>query len=150
MADDPTPWIEQLHASSQRMAEEVAGLRPDGPTACTEWTVGQLLSHLGSQAEILTLFLDAGLSGTEAPGPDAFAPIWDAWNAKPSDVQVADGLAADRALLEGEIGAPAQIVEGMACHAALLFESSSARIYQPADFRLALDQAGDSTGRSIA
>ena len=46
-----------------------------------EWTIADVASHLGSQAEIFGSFLDAGLAGDEPPGGDSFPPIWDKWNA---------------------------------------------------------------------
>jgi uncharacterized protein (TIGR03083 family) len=64
-----------------------------------EWTVADVLSHLGSSAVIMQARLDAGLTGDDLA--DDFAQgVWDEWNAKTPDAQVADALAADRALLE--------------------------------------------------
>jgi len=59
-----------------------------------------VLSHLGSQAEIFGLILQAGLAGQEAPGREQFPPIWDTWNAKNPQAQATDGLRADQATLE--------------------------------------------------
>ena len=56
--------------------------------------------HLGSQAEIFGLFLDAGLTGQEPPGREEFMPIWDSWNAKDPQAQASDALRADQATLE--------------------------------------------------
>jgi uncharacterized protein (TIGR03083 family) len=61
----------------------------------SEWSIAQVLSHIGSQAEIFGLFLDAGLSEHDPPGPDAFPPIWETWNAKSPQDQAADALRAD-------------------------------------------------------
>ena len=47
-----------------------------------EWSIGQVLSHLGSQSEIFELFLDEVLAGRPAPSGEVFPPIWDVWNAK--------------------------------------------------------------------
>ena len=64
----------------------------------SEWTIAQVMSHLGSGAVILQRRLDDQLSGTSTP--DDFAPaIWDVWNAKTPRAQVDDGLAADSAFL---------------------------------------------------
>jgi uncharacterized protein (TIGR03083 family) len=63
----------------------VSGLGADAiqaPSYDTEWSIGQVLSHLGSQAEIFDLFLEAGLAGEDTPGSEVFQPIWDRWNAK--------------------------------------------------------------------
>jgi hypothetical protein len=58
-----------------------------------------VLSHLGSAAVIQQARLDAALAGTEL-ADDFPQGVWDEWNAKDPDAQAADGLAADRALLE--------------------------------------------------
>jgi uncharacterized protein (TIGR03083 family) len=62
---------------------------------CTDWSIAQILSHLGSQAEIFALFVDAGLTGAEPPGQSSFPPIWDAWNAKGPEEQARDSVAAN-------------------------------------------------------
>ena len=59
-----------------------------------------MLSHLGSQAEIFGLFLDAGLTGQDPPGREAFGPIWNVWNAKDPQAQATDGLRADEMTVE--------------------------------------------------
>ena len=66
----------------------------------SEWSIAQVLSHLGSQAEIFGLFLDAGLTGQEPPGREEFMPIWDSWNGKDPQAQASDALRADQATLE--------------------------------------------------
>src|SRR4029077_17105060 len=66
----------------------------------SEWTIAQVLSHLGSQAEIFGLILEAGLAGQEPPGPEEFPPVWDKWNAKDPQAQATDALRADQATLE--------------------------------------------------
>jgi hypothetical protein len=54
------------------------------PSYCSEWTVAQVLSHIGSGAEIFTAIFDAALTGETPPGPDAFPPVWESWNANGS------------------------------------------------------------------
>jgi hypothetical protein len=64
----------------------------------TEWTVAQVLSHLGSGAVITQRRLEDALAGQDTP--DDFAPgVWDTWNAKGPVAQRDDALAADAALL---------------------------------------------------
>jgi uncharacterized protein (TIGR03083 family) len=64
----------------------------------SEWTIGQVMSHIGSGAVILQRRLDDQLVGTTTP--DDFATgIWEEWNAKTRRAQVDDGLAADAAFL---------------------------------------------------
>ncbi|HEY7015344.1 MAG TPA: maleylpyruvate isomerase family mycothiol-dependent enzyme [Streptosporangiaceae bacterium] len=113
MQQDPRARIAALRNSHDRLASLVSALAADqrrGPSYCRDWTVAQLLSHLGSGAEIALLILPAALGEAEVPGQEAFPPIWDVWNAKTPDEQVADGLIADEkyvqaleALTDGEL-----------------------------------------------
>ncbi len=99
---EPQTWIAALRNSQDRLANLVAGLSDELLRAKSyddEWSVAQVLSHLGSQAEIFSLLLDAGLSGGEPPGPDVFGPIWDSWNARSPAQQAADSIAANEGLV---------------------------------------------------
>jgi uncharacterized protein (TIGR03083 family) len=111
---DPRAWIAALRNSHDRLAGLVTSLTSDqlrGPSYCRDWNVAQVLSHLGSGAEISLLMLPAALGEAELPGPETFPPIWDVWNAKTPDEQVADGLISDEkyvqaleALSDAELG----------------------------------------------
>ena len=97
MSSDPRQWIATLRNSHERLASLVKPLDADqfrGPSYCGDWTVAQVMSHLGSGAEISLLMLPGALGEGEPVDRDAFPPVWDAWNAKTPDAQVADGLAA--------------------------------------------------------
>jgi uncharacterized protein (TIGR03083 family) len=103
MSSDPRYWITVLRNSHDRLASIVEPLDADqvrGPSYCTDWTIAQVMSHLGSGAEISELMLPGALGEGEPVGPDAFSPIWDTWNAKSPDAQAADGLAADEQQVE--------------------------------------------------
>jgi uncharacterized protein (TIGR03083 family) len=103
MESSPDPWIRALRHSHDVLRTAVEPVDEDQlrlRSYCTEWSIAQVLSHLGSQAEIFGLFLDAGLSGQEPPGQDEFLPIWDSWNKREPRAQMADGLRADEATLE--------------------------------------------------
>jgi uncharacterized protein (TIGR03083 family) len=65
----------------------------------SEWTVAQVASHLGSQAEIFDNFVDAGLTGSDPPSQDIFPPIWDEWNARTPRAQAQDSVTANENLL---------------------------------------------------
>jgi uncharacterized protein (TIGR03083 family) len=85
-----------LAASVDRLATLVNALTPEQlrqQAYPSEWTVADVLSHLGSGATITRERLEAGAD------PEVQA-IWDAWNAKDPDEQAADALAADAALLD--------------------------------------------------
>jgi len=57
-------------------------------SGAAEWTVAQVLSHLGSAAELGILTLQAAIDGGPPADRDALAPpIWDRWNAmSPSEM----------------------------------------------------------------
>ena len=98
METSPGPWIDALRHSHERLRAVAGSLDADQlrrRSYASEWSIAQVLSHIGSQAEIFGLFLDAGLSGQDPPGPETFAPIWDVWNAKSPEKQAADALRAD-------------------------------------------------------
>jgi uncharacterized protein (TIGR03083 family) len=103
MEPSPGPWISALRHSHDRLRASVEPLGPDQLTQRSypsEWTIAQVLSHLGSQAEIFGLMLEAGLARQEPPGREEFPPIWDRWNAKDPQAQASDALSADQATLE--------------------------------------------------
>jgi len=94
MADFPT-WLAALRRSHDRMAALVDGLTDEQlalRSYADEWSLAQVASHLGSQAEIFDLYLTAGLTGADAPDEDVIVPIWDRWNALPPRSQVADSV----------------------------------------------------------
>jgi uncharacterized protein (TIGR03083 family) len=86
--------VDRLRDLAAPMSEEelTAGAYP------TEWTVAQVLSHLGSGAVITQRRLEDALAGQDTP--DDFAPgVWSSWNAKEPAEQRNAALAADTALL---------------------------------------------------
>jgi len=98
METSPDPWIGALRRSHDRLQALVGPLGQDQleqRSYASEWSIAQVLSHLGSGAEIFALFLDAGLTGQEPPGQDVFVPIWSEWNAKGPQAQATDGLRTD-------------------------------------------------------
>ncbi len=102
MTNDATPWIRALRASHDRLAGLVAGLDADGlrgPSYDKEWSVADVLSHLGSGAEIMSLSLEAGLTGGDPPEQAAFQQVWDTWNARSPEEQAARSIEANEALV---------------------------------------------------
>ena len=103
MATDPAPWISALrtaHGILTAVVEPLDAEQLEQPSYDSEWSIAQVLSHVGSQAEIFVLLLDAGLSGGDPPGQEDFAPIWERWNARSPQAQATDALAVNRALIE--------------------------------------------------
>jgi uncharacterized protein (TIGR03083 family) len=98
MESDPRTWITALRHSHDLLVSLVQPLdagQARGPSFCSDWTIAQVLSHLGSGAEIGLMMLPVALGDAEPVGVEAFKPVWDRWNAKSPDQQVADALVAD-------------------------------------------------------
>lgn len=101
MPDDAT-WISALRSSHERFAGLVVPLDDEGLRRRSydpEWSIAQVASHLGSQAEIFGMFLDAGLHGSEQPAQADFGPIWDRWNAMPPAEQARNSVSANEAFV---------------------------------------------------
>ncbi len=102
MESSAARWIEVLRSSHERLRAIVEPLDDDQLRAqsyAKEWSIAEVLSHLGSGAEIFGGYLDAALAGSPPPGPEMFGPIWDQWNAKSPAAQAADALGANDALV---------------------------------------------------
>ena len=98
MTSDPRALIGILRNSHNQLAVLVEPLGPDQLRAQSyddDWTIAQVLSHLGSGAEIATLNLSVALSGDGQMDQAAFQPVWDAWNNRTPDAQAADALTSD-------------------------------------------------------
>lgn len=95
---NPRVWIATLRQSHERLLSLVGPLSPEqvsGPSYCRDWNIAQVLSHLGSGAEIAMMGLPSALGQAEPVDRAAFQPIWDRWNAMSPDDQAAAGLVAD-------------------------------------------------------
>jgi uncharacterized protein (TIGR03083 family) len=96
-------WIAALRGSHERLREVV---EPLAPVQLTEraypsaWSIAQVLSHIGSGAEIFGHIVSSGATRQPFPGREVMAPIWDIWNAKTPEAMAADALVADRRLVE--------------------------------------------------
>src|SRR4051794_19232875 len=103
--------LDALRRSVERLQTIVGALTDNdltGRAYPSEWTIAEVLSHLGSGAVISRRRLDDLLAGSDTP-EDFAQGVWDGWNAKTPAAQRSDGLAADTALLEGlEAVTPAQ------------------------------------------
>jgi uncharacterized protein (TIGR03083 family) len=95
---NPHAWIETLRRSHDRLAALAEPLTPAQlreQSYCTDWSLAQVLSHLGSGAEISLMMLPGALGESEPVSRDAFPLVWDEWNAKSPEDQAADALATD-------------------------------------------------------
>ncbi|HYB88154.1 MAG TPA: maleylpyruvate isomerase family mycothiol-dependent enzyme [Streptosporangiaceae bacterium] len=103
METDPDRWIAAVRHSHDALRALAGPLTPDQlqqRSYDSEWSIAQVLSHLGSQAEVFNLWLDAGLTGQDPPGRDAFPPIWEAWDTRSPQAQAADSLQVNEVLVE--------------------------------------------------
>lgn len=128
MSNDVRGWITALRASHDRLATVAGGLVPAQvtvPSYCADWSVAQVLSHLGSGAEIGFANLEAALAGRPAPSRDDYQAIWDRWNARAAVEAAADALVADErhvarveALTEAELASVSMVFMGRTLDAA--------------------------------
>jgi uncharacterized protein (TIGR03083 family) len=84
--------IDADHRTYQRLARLVGALTDDEltqPSGASEWTVAQVLSHLGSGAQITLETLRAAQAGVDRAA-DANQSVWARWNAM-SPREQADG-----------------------------------------------------------
>lgn len=96
-----TSIIQTLSASHDALAAAVAAAGPvTGASYCSDWSIAQVLSHIGSGAEIGLLNVSAALAKEPAPERERYLAIWDVWNAKTPETQVADALVADAKYIE--------------------------------------------------
>ncbi|WP_433296316.1 maleylpyruvate isomerase family mycothiol-dependent enzyme [Pseudonocardia sp. CA-142604] len=83
--DDPDFMIATLAASHDHLDRLTADLDHDAVTASTQlpgWTVAEVLSHLGSGAEIGGHIMGRALQGSgDTVDRDTMTGIWDRWNA---------------------------------------------------------------------
>jgi uncharacterized protein (TIGR03083 family) len=76
--------IAALRSGHDELAALARGLGPDDltrPSAASEWDISQVLSHLGSGAEIGLAALGASLAGEKAPDGDFNKGVWARWDA---------------------------------------------------------------------
>jgi uncharacterized protein (TIGR03083 family) len=102
MTSLPDRTIAALRATHDELAALVSGLSQDqlvGGSGASDWSVAQVLSHLGSGAEISLANLRSAAAGTPAPPPDFNQQVWDRWNAMSPQDQASGFLAADGELV---------------------------------------------------
>lgn len=103
MTDGPRTWIATLRRSHDNLASLVQPMAADqvrGQSYCRDWTNAQVLSHLGSGAEIALMMLPGALGEGPPASRDDFPKVWDVWNAKSPDDQAADAITLDEQHVE--------------------------------------------------
>lgn len=93
--------IDALRTGHDELVVLVADLGPDdltGRSACADWDVSQVLSHLGSGAEIALGSLSRALDPSTPEVPNS--EVWDRWNAMGPIERLTGFLNADETLVE--------------------------------------------------
>lgn len=95
--------LDALRRSMERLHTMASALTDDQLTHRaypSEWTIADVLSHLGSGAVITHRRVTDILAGQDTP--EEFSPaVWAEWDAKSPQAKRTDGLEADAALLDG-------------------------------------------------
>jgi uncharacterized protein (TIGR03083 family) len=95
--------VRALRSSHDLFASLAGGLGDADPTRmsyCSDWTIAQVYSHLGSGAEINLEWLRSAREHTDPIGQDAMQAIWDRWDARGPQEQVTEAVKADARLVE--------------------------------------------------
>ncbi|GAA5187349.1 maleylpyruvate isomerase family mycothiol-dependent enzyme [Rugosimonospora acidiphila] len=95
--------IAALRSGHDALAARVRALTPDdliSPSGASEWQVSQVLSHLGSGAEIGLAGLNASQTGGAAPDMDFNRSVWARWDAMAPAEHAAAFLEANERLVE--------------------------------------------------
>lgn len=93
--------VRESHQHLERLIDAIDedGLR--GPSACSRWSVGQVVAHLGSGAEIALAALRAGVAGSSEPVADeTMQRLWADYDALDGGAATTRSLAANAVLVE--------------------------------------------------
>jgi uncharacterized protein (TIGR03083 family) len=91
--------LRATHDETTAVVTDLSDAQLTGHSGASEWSVAQVLSHLGSGAEIALATLRAAVAATPGPGQDFNETVWERWNVlRPRD-QAVGFLAADEDLV---------------------------------------------------
>ena len=103
--------IAVLRTTHDELAAVVAALTDAqlaGPSGASEWTVAQVLSHLGSGAEIALAGYRAALDSEPSPGQEFNESVWERWNSMSPQRQAAGFLEHDEVVVAAMEGLSAE------------------------------------------
>jgi uncharacterized protein (TIGR03083 family) len=102
-----TSLADRTIVALRRLHDELATLVPDltdeqltGPSGASEWSVAQVLSHLGSSAEIGLETYRVAFDGAAEPADDFNKNVWARWDSSTPRQQAAGFLEHDTVLVE--------------------------------------------------
>jgi uncharacterized protein (TIGR03083 family) len=99
LADRSIAALRSVHDDLAALVPTLTDEQLSGPSGASEWTVAQVLSHLGSGAEIGLATLASALGTGPATGPGFNESVWDRWNALGPREQAANFLDHDARLV---------------------------------------------------
>ena len=103
MASSADRVIAVLRTGHDDLAATVAGFSADDlarPSGASDWDVSQVLSHLGSGAEINLATLEAGIAGGPGPDGEFNKGVWARWDNASREERAAWVLTANDALVK--------------------------------------------------
>jgi len=97
--DSPLPALRGSVGRLHQLCRGLDDAQLEAQSYCRDWSIADVLSHLGSAAVILRRRIGDTLAGVETP--DDFAPaVWAEWDVKSARAKADDALVADESVLE--------------------------------------------------
>jgi uncharacterized protein (TIGR03083 family) len=100
LADRTITALRDLHDELAALVPTLTEAQLIGPSGASEWTVAQVLSHLGSGSEIALAGYRAAVTGRPGPEGEFNQGVWDRWNAMDPHDQANGFLDHDATLVE--------------------------------------------------
>jgi uncharacterized protein (TIGR03083 family) len=105
--ESPLPALRNSVGRLHQLCRGLDDAELEAQSYAREWSIADVLSHLGSAAVIMRRRLEDAQVGRATP--DDFPPsVWDEWNAKSARAKADDAMVADEGVLEAleAVGAP--------------------------------------------
>jgi uncharacterized protein (TIGR03083 family) len=99
LVDQIIAALGEEHAMLTELVPTLTTEQLTGPSGASEWTVSEVLGHLGSGSEITLAGLRSALEGRPAPDAEFNGPVWERWNAMTADEKRAGYLQHSAALV---------------------------------------------------
>jgi uncharacterized protein (TIGR03083 family) len=99
LTDQTITALRRLHDELGTLVPTLTPAQLVGPSGASEWTIAQVLSHLGSGSEIALASYRTAVEGTPDPGPDFNQGVWDRWDAMSAEDQANGFLSSDETLV---------------------------------------------------
>jgi uncharacterized protein (TIGR03083 family) len=114
MTDRADRTIKVLRSSHDELAAMARGFTGDDlarTSGSSEWDISQVLSHLGSGAEIFLALIQGALDGSGSPGGDFNQGVWARWDAMSREERAEGFLTANETLVSRFEGLDAETLD---------------------------------------